>query len=258
MLFSRPGIFLFPHRSLVCSFAACFSLVPFSVLARTPQENFVELQGVRYTLSRTNLEETKPDGAKDKNTLKQSGLATFPNRVNFVGHFGDYALQLSRSFNTGGSSYLSFGYVLSSLLEFGLGSNVYVSSEENLTERNEKFTSKERGLFIGPYVLLNIPTDLAELETRWELNYGASKREVAGVTTANAKGFETDLDVRLVFRLNTRLSLTTGANVFYKSVTDSSPSGVYVTSTGTRQRYSKSERSDFALGANVLGVRFSF
>lgn len=241
-------------------------VVPFGFLAlassqafaRTPQENFVELQALRFTSSRTTLEESKAGGAKDKNTLKQSGFATFPNRVNFVGHFGDYALQLTRSFNTGGSSYIAFGYVLSDVVEFGLGANLYLASEENLTEKNEKFTSKERGLFAGPYVLLNLPTDFTEFEIRWELDYGASKREVAGVTASDAKGFESDLDVRLVFRLSSRVSLTTGANVFYKSVTDSSPASVYTTEAGAKARYSKSTRNDFALGANLLGARFSF
>ncbi|MCA2960719.1 MAG: hypothetical protein IOD12_10735 [Silvanigrellales bacterium] len=258
MRFFRRGNTAFPCCSLKNLIVGSLALVPFAAFARTPQENFVELQALRYTMSRTNLEETKVGGSQDKNTLKQSGLATFPNRVNFVGHFGSYALQLTRSFNTGGSSYLAVGYVFSDVLELGLGANLLLSSEENLTNSNQKFTSKERGLFVGPYVLLNVPTDLAEMEVRWELDYGASKREVAGVITSDANGFESDLDVRFVFRLNTRVSFTTGANVFYKSVSDSAPAGEYTTSTGAKSKYSKSVRSDLAFGANLLGVRFSF
>ena len=113
-------------------------------------------------------------------------------------------------------------------------------------------------MFVGPYVLLNVPTDLTEVEVRWELDYGASKREVAGVIASDTSGFESDLDIRFVFRLNTRVSFTTGANVFYKSVSDAAPAGEYSTTAGVKAKYSKSARSDLAFGANLLGVRFSF
>jgi len=236
--------------------AAC--AVSCVAVARTPQENFVELQALRYTLTTTTLKETRAAGGDDKNTLKESGLATFPNRVTFVGHANNFALQLTRSFNTGGSSYVALGYVLSDFLELGLGGNLYYASSDKLTSRNVKYKEKNTGFFVGPYVLLNLPTDLAELEVRWELDYGLSSQEVAGTKRSDAKGFESDLDARFVFRLSNRVGLTTGVNVFYKAVTDSAPSSPYIDDAGKSQIYSKTSRSDVVIGANILGARFSF
>jgi hypothetical protein len=232
--------------------------LPLTAFARQPQESFVELQAARYTVTRTTLEDKRPSGSTDKNKLSQNAFLTFPNRVTFAGRADSFAILLTRSFNNAGSSYVALGYVFSEMLEVGLGLNVYNATTDKLTPTNSKFKEKEAGIFAGPYVLVNVPTDLAELEFRWEVDYGTSKREEANIETMDAKGFETDFDARFVFRLSNHLSLTSGANVYYKAVEDKAPSGSFLDGAGKKSFYANSKRSDLVLGVNLLGARFSF
>lgn len=258
MTFQGEGNGAFPFFRRYVSFGAALAAlaacatVP-AALARTPKENYVELQAFRYSTSSVKLENSKRAGGSESFKLSENAFATFPNRVTFVGHGGDWAFQLTRSFNEGGSGYLSAGYVFNEFFEAGLGANLLWRDYDRLDEKNRKYEVTSNGYFFGPYFLANVPLEFGELELRWEIDYGITreKRKSGGASSkqVDAKGYETDFDVRLVFRANPKLSFTTGANVFYKSVEDKAPLAA---------AYSKTKRTDLTFGLNLVGARFHF
>lgn len=228
--------------------------LPTFALAKTTDQAYVELQGLRYTTTSSGYELKNKDGQTKSFTMSASRFRTFNPWVSFVARGETLALQLTRSFSTDVSGYLSAGFVFSENLEAGLGVNISNENIEEIETTEQKTKSSSTLYFVGPYFRFVTPLDFANLEVRGEFDYGTISQEVTpeggqAIKVANVKGFEGDLDVRLVYEVTNHVAMGSGVSVFYQSLRDSAPRDT---------RYAEKARKDLTLGLNLMNVRFKF